>query len=232
MVLYTSYSEKFKKLSDEQIGKLARLIFAYQLGKEITEITDPAIEIAFEVIKNDLDMNNKKYEEVVKKRTEAGRIGAEKRWHNIANDSKCHQMIANDSKSKQSIANIARIAVSDSVSVSDMNINKSKTRTPKHKYGTYQKVMLTDEEHSKLIKEYGEDKATAAIQFLDEYIAEKSYKSKSHYLAIRRWVISALDERKVKKPSNNLGVFGDYKQTSSDSEWEELMDMQFKEING
>ena len=64
-----------------------------------------------------------------------------------------------------------------------------------------------------------------AIRYLDEYIDDKGYKSKSHYLAMRRWVFNALDERKAKKPENRLGTFGDYKQTSTDDEWDELMNL-------
>ena len=69
----------------------------------------------------------------------------------------------------------------------------------KKKYGEFQNVTLTDEEYTKLINEYGEEMAYKAIEFLDSYIAEKGYKSKSNYLAIRRWVIDAVSK---KQPRN------------------------------
>lgn len=65
----------------------------------------------------------------------------------------------------------------------------------KKKYGEFQKVTLTDEEYSKLINEYGEETTHKAIEYLDSYITEKGYKSKSNYLAIRRWVIDAVSKR-------------------------------------
>ena len=76
------------------------------------------------------------------------------------------------------------------------------TRAQKHKYGSYGHVMLTDEEYSKLTSDFG-DLADPSITFLDEYIEMKGYKCKSHYLAIRKWVVDAVKERKRKtqKPS-------------------------------
>ena len=72
----------------------------------------------------------------------------------------------------------------------------------KHKYGEFQNVQLTDSECKKLTDEYGEILIDKAIIFLDEYIEEKGYKSKSHNLAIRRWVIDAIKDRE-KKPVTN-----------------------------
>lgn len=67
--------------------------------------------------------------------------------------------------------------------------------TPKHQYGEYKHVKLTDYEKDKLIAEYGEDTFNKAVTYLDEYIEMKGYKAKSHYLAIRKWVLDALKER-------------------------------------
>lgn len=66
----------------------------------------------------------------------------------------------------------------------------------KHTFGEYKKVSLTDDEYRKLVSEFGEQKTDQAIAFLDAYIAEKGYKSKSHYLAIRRWVFDAIEQKK------------------------------------
>lgn len=68
----------------------------------------------------------------------------------------------------------------------------------KHKYGEYKHVMLTDDEKGKLQAEYGEGMAEKAVTFLDEYIEMKGYKAKSHYLAIRKWVINAVKEAEQK----------------------------------
>lgn len=75
----------------------------------------------------------------------------------------------------------------------------------KHIFGEYKHVRLTGKEYDKLCNDFGEQTATAAIKFLDEYIEEKGYKSKSHNLAIRRWVIDA-----VRKNQSRRKASGDY----------------------
>ena len=72
-------------------------------------------------------------------------------------------------------------------------------RDPKHKFGLYQKVLLTDAELDRLKADFGEDKAREAIEFLDEYIEMKGYKAKSHNLAIRRWVFDAIKEKRQRE---------------------------------
>ena len=70
----------------------------------------------------------------------------------------------------------------------------------KHKYGEYEKVLLTDAEHDKLVNEYGVEFTDKCISHLDCYIKEKgSYKSKDHYLSIKRWVVDAVNERETRK---------------------------------
>lgn len=81
----------------------------------------------------------------------------------------------------------------------DIISTPKKKKPEKAVYGEYQNVKLTPEEYDKLMNEYGVEKGKGVIRFLDEYIEDKpSYKSKSHYLAIRRWVADAWDEKHPK----------------------------------
>ena len=73
-------------------------------------------------------------------------------------------------------------------------------------FGEYGNVRMTAQEYDKLSAEFGTEKTDRAIRFLDEYIGDKGYKSKSHYLAIRRWVFDAVDEKK--KPTARSGTPG------------------------
>ncbi|KKM85250.1 hypothetical protein LCGC14_1291020 [marine sediment metagenome] len=57
---------------------------------------------------------------------------------------------------------------------------------PKHKYGKYKNVLLTDKEHGELAYKFRED-ILDKIKEMDEAIEMKGYKYKSHYLAILNW---------------------------------------------
>lgn len=99
------------------------------------------------------------------------------------------------------------ISISNSKSISNYNINKDRVvgeeKKLKHKYGEYNKVLLTDEELEKLNTEFGEEKTQKAITYLDEYIEMKGAKYKSHYLAMRKWVFNAVEEKEQKSAKTN-----------------------------
>jgi hypothetical protein len=61
--------------------------------------------------------------------------------------------------------------------------------------GSQENVMISEEELAKLRKEFPGE-IDDAVELLSLQIAEKDYKSKSHYLAIRRWVIDAVRQRR------------------------------------
>ena len=70
-ILYNSFYEPIKELKNEQLGKLLRAIFNYTINGEITQEND--IMIAFLFIKNQLDIDNQKWENIKKVRSEAGK---------------------------------------------------------------------------------------------------------------------------------------------------------------
>lgn len=61
-VIYHDYEDKLKMLSDEQMGKLWRMIFKYEKTGEVIDLDDAVIMMAFSFIRNDLDINRQKYE--------------------------------------------------------------------------------------------------------------------------------------------------------------------------
>ena len=82
---------------------------------------------------------------------------------------------------------------------------RARTRTretsPKKRYGFFQKVLLTDEEHEKLVEQFGENEASDLITRLDGYIASKGDKYKSHYATILNWSRKDKQEQQAKVTS-------------------------------
>ena len=105
-ILYVDQKDLWNKLPDEIAGKLIKHIYSYVSDENPTS-NDLIVEIAFEPIKQQLKRDLKLFEEKRVKRSEAGIAGANKRWQEIANDSK-------------RISTIAKIA--DNVNVND-NVN-------------------------------------------------------------------------------------------------------------
>lgn len=73
--------------------------------------------------------------------------------------------------------------------------DKPSSPAPKHKYGQYKNVLLTEKEYNTLI---GMTDGKEAIDFYSEYRAYKGYKATSDYLAIRKWAFKGLKEQRIK----------------------------------
>lgn len=73
-ILYTEYAKHISLLNMEQRGILFTAIMSYQTGEELPEM-DGATAMAFSFIKEQLDRDNAKYEETLKKRSDAGKQG-------------------------------------------------------------------------------------------------------------------------------------------------------------
>ncbi len=73
-VIHHSLYEPIKSLSDEQMGKLFRAIFEYEINGVMD--VDDDIQMAFMFFKNVLDINKKQYE----KRCAKNRENIKKRW--------------------------------------------------------------------------------------------------------------------------------------------------------
>lgn len=79
---------------------------------------------------------------------------------------------------------------------------KKKEKEPKHKYGEYSHVALTDKEYNTLVGEYGEQMVLLAIKNMDEYCEMKGKSYKSYYLALKKWGMKAVCERSNNRYEN------------------------------
>lgn len=112
-ILYNSFYEPIKQMKNEQLGKLLRAIFDYTINGEITQ--DSEIIVAFMFIKNQIDLDTKKWQDEKVKRSEAGKKGMASRWNN-----KDNSVITEDNKDNSVINAITKIT--DNVNV-NVNVN-------------------------------------------------------------------------------------------------------------
>lgn len=216
-MLYTASDEILDLLSDEQAGRLMKALFKYELGQPLPEM-DGMTLVAFTSIKGYLDKDGEKYDETCRKRREAGSKGGRPKKENQTDTDeetekakKPNGFSGNQTKGRkpdyesdsESDSEYESESEYESDSESEREKGRTRKREPKSRYGEYGHVMLTDPERERLFNDYGEAETLEAIKFLDEYIEEKGYKSKSHNLTMRKWVFKAVQERKGKggKPS-------------------------------
>lgn len=131
-ILYADQKALFDQLPNEKAGELIKFIFSY-VNDENPISEDLIINLAFTPIQQQLKRDLLKYAEIKEKRSEAGKVGAIKRWQQIANDSK-------------RISVMAKIAVNDNVNVNvnDKVNNKENIEDRKLKFANSLKPFLPE----------------------------------------------------------------------------------------
>lgn len=66
-------------------------------------------------------------------------------------------------------------------------------------------ISLLEKEHTTLVAEYGTEQVEKLYDYLSAYKIEKSYKTKSDYLTIKRWVVDAVS--KLPRTSVNKNAY-------------------------
>ena len=89
------------------------------------------------------------------------------------------------------------------VSAPESTQTKLKETKLNKKKGYRDNIFLLEKEHEQLLKDFGKEQVDKSYDFLSSYKVEKSYKTKSDYLTIRRWVVDAIGKpNKTLSPQN------------------------------
>lgn len=82
-VLYCDWEDIIEDLTDEEVGQLFKAIFAYVNREDVIHFDGRSgVGVAFKTICKQIDVNRRKYEQIVEKRRNA----ANKRWKNKGDD--------------------------------------------------------------------------------------------------------------------------------------------------
>ena len=99
-VMYTEYLDHLELMSMEQRGVLFTALLKYAAGDELPEM-DGAVKMAFSFIKNRIDRDTEKYNEVCRKRSEAGKAGGRPKKANGFSEKQTEAKKANGFSEKQ-----------------------------------------------------------------------------------------------------------------------------------
>lgn len=107
-ILYTSYTNAFLGLSNEQAGELIKAIFLFVTTGEQQDVSDPTTRFAYNLIIEQIIQNDRKYAQKCERLRANAQKGGLQKAANAAAAHDCQQTQANateDSKSKQMVAN-------------------------------------------------------------------------------------------------------------------------------
>jgi hypothetical protein len=180
------------EMTNEQKGILFDAILKYHLGEDVE--LDFAMRMAFAPFKNQFIRDEESYNAVVERNRQNGKNGGRPpKEENPKNPVGLEKTQLNQENPK----NLDTDSVNNSDSVSD---NK-KEKEIKKKYGQFGKVLLTETEYNSANEKYS-NLLPLMIKKLDEYIASKGAKYKSHYATFSSWVHNSVLED-MKKGGNS-----------------------------
>ena len=191
-VMYESWGAAIEKMNNEQAGELIKAIYAFQKNPDVVP-EDPAIAFVFEIIKQKLEEDNKRYEEVCAARSEGGKKGGRPK----ANASDKKQMVSEESKKSKCFSEKAKKADNDNEYDNDLKENtidgvKEKRFAPP-----------TLENVSEYCQEMGYTNVDAA-RFIDFYTSNGwmvgKNRMKDWKAAVRNW------DRREKNPQRQDGA--------------------------
>ena len=191
----------FEALTDEEAGKLIKGIFKY-LDTYDSGLTG-TLKAIFIPIKKAIDDNEEKYKRICERNKQNGLLGGRPKNETQKTQSVILETQENPKKPDNNHISYITNHLEEKKDIRGMGEEEKKetfngaAKASKHKYGEFKNVLLKDEELQALKETYSNYEEL--IKFLDEYIEEKGYKAKSHYLSIKRWVVQAVSERDKKQ---------------------------------
>ena len=115
-VIYAEWADQIINLPKDKAGVYAKAIFKYGIYGEKTDTGDPVLNAMLIPVYKRIDIDTAAWEETKKQRSEAGKKGMAKRWHN--------GVITNDNSVTDAITPIT-VNVNDNVNV---NVKKNKKK--------------------------------------------------------------------------------------------------------
>lgn len=100
LLLYYDYQQHFNFLTDEQLGRLIRAMFDYEINRVVPEFDEPVMKMCFSFVKSNLDRDLQKYIDKCSKNSENGKKGGRPRKQDEQIDNT--SSTANEASSSQS----------------------------------------------------------------------------------------------------------------------------------
>ena len=212
-IIYTSWKIWLDALTNEQKGQWLNWMMAYTNDLNPEYPDDDVVKMACLMTQETLKRDLKKY----KNRCEKNLKNINKRWADYkekiqSNTIEYNRIPPNYDNDNDNDNDILKKECIEKKKNGDVNTSPHTHKSKiKHHYGKFNRVMLTDDELSKLYQDFDKDYITQVIDLLDEYIESNNNKNKyrNYNLVIRK----AIKERWFNLPShkkttnNNNGGF-------------------------
>ena len=112
-VFYDSWGDVFNEMSDEEAGKMIKTMIIYHREKTVKNMP-LSLRLAFALIKNQMDIDAEKYDDICEKRKQSGAKGGDAKKEK-------KQKVANAKFAKEKKQKVASVADNDNDNDNDIN---------------------------------------------------------------------------------------------------------------
>lgn len=177
-VLYTSQYEAVADLSVQQKGELFDALFQYVRTGDTPKFTDPAIRIAFNFMRIQIDRDSNKYEDVCNKRREA----VNKRWEKARVKKDLDTKVSNSKQKNTKDTNVKSVLHNDNENDSDNEYDNDNDGNTKLSLGDTVSIdtssFQTEKEKKEAVAAEEEKRFMAFFQYFNRCIAAAGSKIK------------------------------------------------------
>lgn len=195
-VMYESWGAAISKMDNEQAGALIKAIYEYQNNPDACP-DDPSVAFVFEIIRQKMDEDKRKYDEMCQARSEAGRRGgkgnAKQTEANQANASFAKQTEANKADTESDTDTESEYE-SENEHPTGAKKKSAQARPSRHKHGQFGHVLLTDDQFDALVEKHGSTETENAIRAVDEYCEQSGKTYRNYALVMEKWGYRSADE--------------------------------------
>ncbi len=191
-VMYKEWGQHLQMLSDEEVGRLMRAVYALISDEDIPELGDRTITVIFNMMKECIMRDAAKWEETRQTRRENGAKGGRARAQNQAKLSEAKPGLANQAISKSEYS-------SNNNSNSD---NKSESESVNST--CYSEVNLSEEELDDLVRQADRLTVERYILKIIDWQRKNRKQSSKPYISIKKWIEE--DGARPKSPYNENGI--------------------------
>lgn len=168
---YHSYRRSCEKLTDQELGRLFRALLDYSETGISPDLTGRE-SIAFDFIACDIDRAKEAYEKRCASNAENGKKGGrpktEKTEGFLEKPNGFFENPTKPKKAKEKEKEKEKKKEKENVKESIGAAGDQPPTLPRHKYGEYGWVKLTDDEYNRLLDDLGETELLRCIKYVDE----------------------------------------------------------------
>lgn len=195
-VLYCDWEDIIEDLTDEEVGQLFKAIFAYVNREDVIHFDGRSgVGVAFKTIRKQIDVNRRKYEQIVEKRRNA----ANKRWKNKGDDVRSNANNANAffAMHNDNVNDNDNDNVNVNVNGNERNENVNDNVSPSA--DDFSAVELSDDQLNSLVSFSSRPLVDFYISKARDWQIKHKRKYKDVYKTIKGW----LESDKAKNPASS-----------------------------